>query len=54
MFYSEMDLGLSRDLLLNPVKDFQAAIDKALVSLIPGERVGIMPHATSTIPYLKG
>jgi nickel-dependent lactate racemase len=54
MFYSEMDLGLSRDLLLNPVKDFQAAIDKALVSLKPGERVGIMPHATSTIPYLKG
>jgi nickel-dependent lactate racemase len=53
MFYSEMDESLSRDLLLNPVHDFQEAVDSALQSLDHRERVGIMPHAASTIPYIQ-
>jgi len=51
-FYSEMDERLLRDLLLNPVNDFQSTIDKALENLEPGSRVGIMPHAASTIPSI--
>jgi nickel-dependent lactate racemase len=52
-FYSEMDAEISDNLLLNPVLDFQAAIDEAVVGLEPGERIGVMPHATSTIPFIK-
>jgi nickel-dependent lactate racemase len=52
-FYSEMDAGISGDLLLNPVLDFQASIDEAVVGLGPGERIGVMPHANSTIPYIQ-
>jgi nickel-dependent lactate racemase len=54
MFYSEMDEGRARDLLLNPVEDLQATLDQALADLNPGERVGILPHASSTIPFKKG
>ncbi len=54
MFCSEMDVDLSKALLLNPVADLQAALDKALADLQPGERIGILPHASSTIPYLLG
>lgn len=49
---SEMDEALADKLLLNPVRDLQAAVDLALAGLQPGERVGILPHAASTIPYL--
>jgi nickel-dependent lactate racemase len=49
---SEMDERLARALLLNPVRDLQAALDQALPSLRPGDRIGILPHASSTIPYL--
>ncbi len=54
LFCSEMDERLSRALLLNPVKDLQTAVDLALPDLQPGERIGILPHASSTIPYRKG
>jgi nickel-dependent lactate racemase len=53
MFYSEMDQDLSRALLLNPVKDLQTAIDAALADLQPEDRIGILPHASSTIPYIE-
>jgi len=51
MFCSEMDEILARALLLNPVKDLQTAVNKALADLQPGERIGVLPHAASTIPY---
>ena len=51
MFISEMDENLMEALLLNPVRDFQTALDSALADLQPGERVGVLPHAASTIPY---
>jgi nickel-dependent lactate racemase len=52
MFYSEMDPDFSKALLLNPVTDLQAALDTALAKLEPGEHVGFLPHASSTIPYV--
>jgi lactate racemase len=52
MFYSEMDMTLARSLLLNPVPDLQSAIDIAVTGLQPGAHIGILPHASSTIPYL--
>ena len=51
-FYSEMDADLARSLLLNPVGDLQSALDLALADLQPGERIGVLPHASSTIPHL--
>jgi nickel-dependent lactate racemase len=51
MFCSDMDEQFSRALLLNPVKDLQTAVDLALRDLPPGERIAVMPHAVSTIPY---
>ena len=53
LFCSEMDEQLSRRLLLNPVKDLQTAVDLALRDLQPGERIGVLPYASSTIPYLE-
>jgi lactate racemase len=53
MFYSDMDINLSKAMLLNPVTDLQAALDAALAELPPGQRIGILPHASSTIPYLS-
>jgi nickel-dependent lactate racemase len=53
LFCSEMDERRSRALLLNPVKDLQTALDQALPGLAPGERIGILPHASSTIPYVE-
>jgi len=51
MFCSEMDENLARALLLNPERDLQTAVDMALLDLMPGEHIGILPYATSTIPY---
>ena len=48
-----MDERLSRALLLDPVKDLQTALDLALPDLAAGERIGVLPHAASTIPYVK-
>lgn len=51
MFCTDMDHDLARALLLNPVCDLQTAVNLALEDLQPGDRVGILPHAASTIPY---
>ncbi len=51
MFVSEMDEALANALLLNPVRDLQTAADLALTGLPPGEHIGVLPHASSTIPY---
>jgi len=51
--YSEMDEQLAKSLLLNPVADLQTAIDNALTKLQPEDRIGVLPHAASTIPYLE-
>jgi hypothetical protein len=52
MVYSELDESLAQALLLNPVKDLQSAVDAVLADLKPDERVGVLPRASSTIPYL--
>ena len=52
MFYSEMEEAFARALLLNPVQNLQTAVDLALADLQPGDHVGILPHASSTIPYI--
>lgn len=51
-FYTEMDETQARLLLLRPIPDLQAAVDAAVHGLEPGERVGLIPHAATTIPYL--
>jgi len=52
-FYTDMNHDLARALLLNPIDDLQAAIDQALTRLQPGEAVGVLPHAASTISYVS-
>ncbi len=49
---SDMPDELSRRLLLEPVADLQTAVDVATAELGPDERVAVLPHATSTIPYV--
>ena len=53
LFCSDMDQELSRTLLLNPTGDLQTALDITLADMPPGERIGILPHASTTIPYLQ-
>jgi nickel-dependent lactate racemase len=52
MFFSDMPDDLAQTLLLHPVPALQSAVDSALSTLQPGERIAVIPHATSTIPYL--
>lgn len=52
LFCSEMAPELAHALLLNPVRDLQAALDLALKDLPPGEHIAVLPHASTTIPYL--
>jgi nickel-dependent lactate racemase len=52
LFCSEMNSDLARALLLNPVRDLQSGLELALKDLQPGERIGVLPHANSTIPVL--
>jgi hypothetical protein len=47
-----MDPAFARTLLLNPVQDLQTAIDMSLADMQPGEPIAIIPHASSTIPYI--
>jgi lactate racemase len=54
LFVSEMEEARARALLLPPVGSLQQAIDFALARLPRGGRVGVLPHASSTIPYLEG
>jgi nickel-dependent lactate racemase len=51
--YSEMPADFVRQLLLEPVDDPQKALDAALALLPPEARVGLLPRAGETIPYLK-
>jgi len=51
MLYSDLDENLARVLLLNPVTDLQTALDTALTDLQPGDSIGFLPYAVSTIPY---
>ena len=53
IFYTSMDRKLADQLLLNPVDDLQMTVDAALAGLRPGERIGVLPHAASTIPYYQ-
>ncbi len=53
MFYSEMNSNLAKAMLLSPVPDLQASLDASLADLQPGEHVGFLPHASSTIPYIE-
>jgi nickel-dependent lactate racemase len=49
---SEMPRELSDALLFDPIGDWQAAVDEAVAGLPAGEAIAILPHASSTIPYL--
>jgi nickel-dependent lactate racemase len=49
---SDMPPELARRLLLDPAVDFQTAIDLALPHLGPSDRIAVLPHAASTIPFL--
>lgn len=53
LFYSEMKPDFSKALLLDPVTDLQQTVDALTKELRPGERVGFLPHASSTIPYIR-
>ena len=49
---SELDAGLARRLLLEPVGDLQAALDEALDGLPLDARIGVMPAANATMPVV--
>ena len=53
LLYSEINRQTARDLLFDLVDDFQETLNRVVVGLEPGERIGILPHAASTIPYLE-
>lgn len=50
--YSSMPAEQVRALLLDPLGDLQGAVDEAVARLKPGARVGVLPHASSTIPFI--
>jgi nickel-dependent lactate racemase len=50
---TDMDHGLAHNLLLNPVSGLQLAIDRSVENLQLGDTIGVLPHAASTIPYIK-
>lgn len=52
LFCTEMPDDMVRQLLLTPVNSLQAGLDIALKDLKPGARVGIIPNANSTIPFI--
>ena len=49
---SDMSHELASRLLLEPAVDLQTAVDIALADHTPQERIAVLPHAASTIPYL--
>jgi hypothetical protein len=51
-FLSELSPDFARQLLLNPVNDLQAEIEHGLARLPENGRIGILPRASTTIPYL--
>lgn len=50
---TDMEPDFARFLLLNPVRGLQEAVDLAVADLGPGCRIGVMPAASSTIPYVR-
>lgn len=53
LFLTEMDSDFTRSLLLEPIHDLQTAVDQVLKDLPENARIGLMPRASSTIPYLE-
>jgi nickel-dependent lactate racemase len=51
-FFSQVERGIMQKLLLNPVGDFQTAVDLALEEMQPGGLVGVLPHASTTMPFV--
>jgi nickel-dependent lactate racemase len=51
---SELSHELADRLLLDSVADVQSAVDAALGKGAPTEAVAVLPHASSTIPFLDG
>jgi nickel-dependent lactate racemase len=49
---TEMHKEFAGKLLLNPAQDLQSALNLALTDLQSGDRIGVIPHANSTIPFL--
>jgi nickel-dependent lactate racemase len=49
---SEMPDEMARQLLLEPGGSLRAAVRGVLADLAAGERIAVLPHAASTIPYL--
>lgn len=52
LLVSEMATEFVRQLLLTPAEDLQDAVNRAVVTLPPNARIGIMPNANVTIPML--
>lgn len=52
LFCTEMAQDLVSDLLMNPVDSLQAGIDEVLPGLSTSSRIGVMPNAASTIPFV--
>lgn len=52
LFYTAMAQDLVSDLLMNPVDSLQAGIDEVLPGLSASSRIGVMPNAASTIPFV--
>jgi nickel-dependent lactate racemase len=52
LFYTAMAQDLVSDLLMNPVDSLQAGINEVLPGLSARSRIGVMPNAASTIPYV--
>lgn len=52
-FFSDMEMDLTRALLLNPISNLQSAIDQAVQALPAAGRIGILPRASSTIPQIQ-
>jgi nickel-dependent lactate racemase len=52
-FFSQLDMEIANKLLLNPVENLQVAVDEAISKLDSSHRVGILSHASSTIPYIE-
>ncbi len=50
---SEMPAELAQRLLFESIADWQAAIDAAVAELGPDEPLAILPHASSTIPFVE-
>jgi nickel-dependent lactate racemase len=51
---SEMPTELAQRLLLDSADDLQSAVDGVLSDLVARESIAVLPHASTTIPYLDG